>query len=219
MPGIRLRGNVWIGDGVDLDDVDHVEGPAFVGNNCRIATGGARRRRTQCSRTASRCATTRASPARVLDVGTHVGRSAVVEGAIVGRQCDIRDHVRIHEGVAIGDQVTIGSEASIFPGVRVYPFKEVETGAQIYESVIWESSPRTRIFGADGVAGLVNVDLTADVAVRLAAALGTALDRGTRVVASRESPEACRMIQRAVITGPHLDRRRTSPTCASRPRP
>ena len=26
VPGIRLRGNVWIGDGVDLDDVDHVEG-------------------------------------------------------------------------------------------------------------------------------------------------------------------------------------------------
>jgi mannose-1-phosphate guanylyltransferase / phosphomannomutase len=200
VPGIRLRGNVWIGDGVDLDDVDHVEGPAFIGTNCRIAPEARVGGYTVLSngvtlRDHARVART------VLDVGTHVGRSAVVEGAIVGRQCDIRDHVRIHEGVAIGDQVTIGSEASIFPGVRVYPFKEVETGAQIYENVIWESSPRTRIFGADGVAGLVNVDLTADVAVRLAAALGTALDRGTRVVASRESPEACRMIQRAVITG------------------
>jgi mannose-1-phosphate guanylyltransferase / phosphomannomutase len=200
VPGIRLRGNVWIGEGVSLDDVDRIEGPAFIGNNCRIA----REARVGSYTVLSNGVTLRdhARVARtVVDVGTHVGRSAVVEGAIVGRQCDIRDHVRIHEGVAIGDQVTIGSEASIFPGVRVYPFKEVETGAQIYESVIWESSPRTRIFSADGVAGLVNVDLTADVAVRLAAALGTALDRGTRVVASRESPEACRMIQRAVITG------------------
>ena len=86
--------------------------------------------------------TTRAVSRSVIDVGTHIGRSAVVEGAIIGRQCDIRDHVRVHEGVAIGDQVTVGSEASIFPGVRVYPFKEVETGAQIYESVIWESTRR-----------------------------------------------------------------------------
>jgi mannose-1-phosphate guanylyltransferase / phosphomannomutase len=220
VPGIRLRGNVWIGDGVDLDDVDHVEGPAFVGNNCRIAPEARVGGYTVLSngvtlRDHARVART------VLDVGTHVGRSAVVEGAIVGRQCDIRDHVRIHEGVAIGDQVTIGSEASIFPGVRVYPFKEVETGAQIYESVIWESSQRTRIFGADGVAGLVNVDLTADVAVRLAAALGTALDRGTRVVASRESPEACRMIQRAVITGltstgVHVADLRVSPSAVTR---
>ena len=75
----------------------------------------------------------------MIDAGTYIGRSAVVEGAIVGRVCDIRDHVRIHEGVAIGDQVTIGSEASILPGVRVYPFKEVETGAQIYENIIWET--------------------------------------------------------------------------------
>ena len=28
----RLRGNVWIGEGVDLHDLDAVEGPAFIGN-------------------------------------------------------------------------------------------------------------------------------------------------------------------------------------------
>ena len=36
-PGIRLRGNVWIGEGVEIDDVEQIEGPAFVGNYCRIA--------------------------------------------------------------------------------------------------------------------------------------------------------------------------------------
>jgi mannose-1-phosphate guanylyltransferase/phosphomannomutase len=39
------------------------------------------------------------------------------------------------------------------------------------------------------------------VAVRVAAALGTALKRGARVVASRESPPACRLIKRAMISG------------------
>ena len=57
------------------------------------------------------------------------------------------------------------------PGVRIYPYKEVETGAQLFESLIWESRGTTRIFGKNGVAGLVNVDLTPDVAVRLATAL------------------------------------------------
>ena len=28
------------------------------------------------------------------------------------------------------------------PGVRIYPYKEVETGAQIHESLIWESRAR-----------------------------------------------------------------------------
>jgi mannose-1-phosphate guanylyltransferase/phosphomannomutase len=48
---------------------------------------------------------------------------------------------------------------------------------------------------------MVNVDLPPDVAVRLAAALGTALKRGARIVASREGGAACRMIKRAMISG------------------
>ena len=87
------------------------------------------------------------------------------------------------------------------PGVRIYPYKDVESGSHIHESVIWESRASTRLFGRDGVAGLVNVDLTPEVAVRIAAALGTALKRGARVAASRESAPACRMIKRAMITG------------------
>jgi len=52
-----------------------------------------------------------------------------------------------------------------------------------------------------GVSGLVNVDLTPDIAMRLAEALGTALKRGERIVASREGTAACRMIKRAMISG------------------
>ena len=53
----------------------------------------------------------------------------MIEGAIIGRNCDIRAHARIHEGVAIGDQVTIGDQSVIYPGVRIYPYKEVDYGA------------------------------------------------------------------------------------------
>ena len=97
--------------------------------------------------------------------------------------------------------MTLGAQSDVLPRVRIYPYKEVETGAQIHESLIWESRASSNLFGKDGVSGLVNVDLTPETAVRLAAALGTALKRGARVVASRESPAACRMIKRAMISG------------------
>ena len=64
-------------------------------------------------------------------------------------RCDLRAHIRVHEGVAIGDEVTIGAESVIMPGVRIYPYKEVETGSQIFESLIWESRGTTRIFGKE----------------------------------------------------------------------
>ena len=82
-----------------------------------------------------------------LDKGS---RYDVSEGAIIGRSCDIRDHVRIQEGASIGDEVTIGSESSIAPHVRIYPYKEVETGSQVYENVIWETRASSRLFGKDG---------------------------------------------------------------------
>src|ERR1043165_2713905 len=44
IPGIKLRGNIWLGEGVEVDDLAAIEGPAFLGNYCRIppeATVGA----------------------------------------------------------------------------------------------------------------------------------------------------------------------------------
>ncbi len=200
IPGIRIRGNVWLGEGVEIADLDQVEGPALIGNYSRIAPGASVGEYSVLSNTVTLRERTRTTRS-VIDASTHIGRSCLIEGTILGRSCDIRSHVRIHEGVAIGDDVRIGSETVIMPGVRIYPYKEVESGSHITESLIWESRASTRLFGRDGVAGLVNVDLTPEVAVRIAAALGTALKRDARVVASRESAPACRMIKRAMITG------------------
>src|SRR6476469_8001246 len=186
IPGIRIRGNVWIGEGVELDRIEEIEGPAYIGSDCRIAPnaevdpysvlapGVTLRENARVTRS-------------IIDAGTYIGRAAIVEGAVVGRSCDIRTHARLHEGVAIGDEVIIGDQSVIYPGVRIYTYKEVEYGAQIHESVIWESRGTTQIFGKDGVLGLVNVDLTPEMALRFGAELGTALKRGARVVASRES--------------------------------
>jgi mannose-1-phosphate guanylyltransferase / phosphomannomutase len=200
IPGVRLRGNVWLGEAVEIDDFDRIEAPAYVGNYCRIANDatvgpysvlGAGVTLRDRARTVS----------SVIDASTHIGRSSLIENAIIGRSCDIRSHVRIHEDVAIGDEVTIGAETVVMPSVRIYPFKEVESGSQVFENLIFESRVSSHLFGAEGVTGLVNVDLTPETALRVAAAYGTALKRGARVVASREAPGPCRMIKRAMISG------------------
>jgi mannose-1-phosphate guanylyltransferase/phosphomannomutase len=220
IPGIRIRGNIWLGDGVDLADLDAIEGPTYLGNYCRIAPGA--RVGPYAVLATSVTVRERGRVVRsIVDSSTYIGRSSEVEGAVIGRGCDLRAHVRVHEGVAIGDEVSVGAESVILPGVRIYPFKEVETGSQLHESLIWESRGTTRVFGKQGVSGMVNVDLTPDVSVRLAAALGTALERGARIVASRESAAACRMIKRAMIsgissTGVHVADLRVSPAAVAR---
>ena len=200
IPGIRLRGNVWLGESVELDDLEQIEAPAFVGNYSRILPGA-----TVAPYSVLGSSVTLREQARtsrsVVDSSTYIGRSAMIEGAIIGRGCDIGSHALIQEGAAIGDEVSLGSQSVIHPGVRIYPNKDVETGSQVTESLIWESRAPSRLWGREGVSGLMNVDITPEVAVRLAASLGTALKRGDRVVCSRDAPPGCRMIKRAMIAG------------------
>jgi mannose-1-phosphate guanylyltransferase/phosphomannomutase len=200
VPGIRLRGNVWVGEGVDLDDLGAVSGPAFVGNYCRIApsaTVGPYSVLMPSVTLGDHGRTTRA----VVDTSTAIGRSVLVEGAIVGKACDLRPHARLHEGVAVGDNCTIGEESVVMPGVRIYPFKEVESGALVDRNLIWESRLSSRLIGVDGITGRINVDLTPETALRVGIALGTALERGERIVTSRAASDSCRLIRRALLAG------------------
>jgi mannose-1-phosphate guanylyltransferase / phosphomannomutase len=200
LSGIRLRGNVWVGEGVDLDDLESVEGPAFIGNYCRIApraSVGPYSVLMQSVTLRDHARTVRS----VLDASTFLGRSVLVEGAILGRSCDVRAHARLHEGVAVGDNSTIGPQSVVMPGIRIYPFKEVESGSVVDRNLIWESRHSSRLFGAGGISGLINVDLTPEIALKLGIALGTGLERGARVVTSRAASPSCRLIRRALLAG------------------
>jgi mannose-1-phosphate guanylyltransferase/phosphomannomutase len=200
IPGLRLRGNVWLGEGVELEQLEQVEGPAYIGNYCRIspdATVG-----PYAVLASSVTVREHARVARsVVDSSTYVGTSAIVEGATVGRGCDVRSRARVHEGAAIGDECTLGQESVVMPGVRVYPYKEVESGTLVDRNVIWEARAASRLAGAAQLEGLVNVDLTPETAMHLGMALGTALPRGARVAASRAPHPACRLVKQAFLAG------------------
>jgi mannose-1-phosphate guanylyltransferase/phosphomannomutase len=220
VPGIRLRGNIWLGEGVELEELERVEGPALLGNYCRISSsatvgpyavlGSGVTLREQAIVTRS-----------VVDAETYVGRSVLIEGAILGRSCDVRSHVRIQEGAAIGDDCTLGPESVVMPGVRIYPFKEVESGTLVDRNLIWESRAASGSTGGIPLSGLVNVELTPEIAMRLGMALGTSLERGARIAASRAPQPACRLIKRALVAGIssagiHVDDLRVMPGAVNR---
>jgi mannose-1-phosphate guanylyltransferase / phosphomannomutase len=65
-------------------------------------------------------------------------------------------------------------------------------------SVIWESRGQLTLFGPRGVSGLVNVEITPELCVRLASAYATTLRKGTTVTTSRDVSRAARALKRAV---------------------
>ncbi len=198
--GIRLRDNVVLGDGVQLPDLNQIEGPAVIGNYCQIEAGARIGPYSVLGQNVvvKEGATIERS---VIDSGCYIGQSARVDGTILGKGVDVRPHALLNEGVAVGDECSIGAEAVLDPHVKVYPFKTIEAGAAIHTNLIWESRGITTIFGRDGATGLVNVDITAEVAARIGAAYGTTLAKGASAVASRDAHPASRMIKRAIISG------------------
>jgi mannose-1-phosphate guanylyltransferase/phosphomannomutase len=134
----------------------------------------------------------------------YVGPGARLRGCVIGRSTDLRAHARVEEGVIVGDECFVGEQAVINPGVKVYPFKTVENGAVVNSSIVWESRGARTLFGRRGIRGLANVDVTPEVAIRVATAYGTALKKGATVTTSRDTSRIARALKRAMIGGVNL---------------
>ena len=201
--GFELSAGVWLGEGAEIDPGAVVQGPTIIGANCRIEAGASIREYTVLG--ADVVVKSDASLERAIcHDHVYVGRSARLRGCIIGRSTDLRGHARLEEGVVVGDECFVGEHAVVNAGVRIYSFKTVEPDAVVNSSIVWESRGARTLFGHRGVRGLANVDITPEVAVRLAMAYGTSLKRGSVVTTSRDTSRAARALKRAVIGGLNL---------------
>jgi mannose-1-phosphate guanylyltransferase/phosphomannomutase len=132
---------------------------------------------------------------------TFIGRQAEVNGAVLCRHVDVRAGAVIGVGAVIGDESVVGQGARVGEDVRVFPYKRIEAQATVNSSIIWESTGTRSLFGDAGVQGLVGVDITPELALKVAEAYGTMLPKGGHVVITRDSTRAARMVKRAMIAG------------------
>ena len=200
IPGFRLADSVWLGEGSDIDASATVVGPAVIGENCRIGPN------VRVGEYAVLGANVRVRNGAdiervVIHDNAYIGESARLRGTVVGRACDLRKGVRCEDGAVLGDECFVAEDAYIGAAVKIYPFKTVESGAVINSSIVWESKGARSLFGVSGVVGLANVDVTPEVATRLALAFATTLKVGSTVVTSRDSSRSARMLKRAIMAG------------------
>jgi len=198
--GFELRPGVWVGKGSSVDPTAEIVGPAYIGENCSIdaevelgaySTVGANTR-------VGERAIVRHS---VIGENAYLGPGARVEGAVIGRTADLRRGARCDPGSVVGEGCLIGAHAEIRSDVKVYPYKVVEAGAQVNSSIVWESAGARTLFGPEGVKGLANVDVSPELAVRLAKAWASTLEKGSTITTSRDTSRAARMLKRALMVG------------------
>jgi mannose-1-phosphate guanylyltransferase/phosphomannomutase len=198
--GFRVGEGIWLGEGSEVDPAATIDGPAIIGDYCRVEAGARLGEYTVLGSNVRVGADSFLERSVVHD-NVYLGPGVRLRGAVVGRSSDLRRGARLEEGVVIGDECFVGEHAVIHPGVKVYPFKTVEHGAIVNSSIVWESRGARHLFGRNGVEGLANVDISPELAVRLAMAYGTTMKKGSTVVASRDTSRAARVLKRAMMVG------------------
>ena len=200
IPGFALGEKIWLAEGAEIDPAARIDGPAVIGENCRIEQGAHLREFTVLGANVVVKEGAFIHRATVHD-NAYIGPLTNIRGCIVGQNTDVRRGARLEEGVVVGDDCSIGQDAVINPNVRIYPFKTVEAGAIVNQSIIWESRGVRTLFGAQGVTGLVNVDITPETVVRLAMAYASTMKKGSIVTVSRDATRAARAMKRAAMAG------------------
>ncbi|RJP31216.1 MAG: mannose-1-phosphate guanyltransferase [Actinobacteria bacterium] len=199
-PGFRMAQNVWVGEGVDIEDGVELRGPLVIGDHCKIERGSVIREYSVLGHNVVVKQDTFVHRALIYD-NSYIGTGCHVRGCVVGKNCDLKGNVRLEEGVVVGDECLIGENVLVNHDVKIYPFKTVETGATVNTSIIWESKGLRTLFGKKAVSGIMNIDITPEQALRIAMAYGSSLPMGSTVVTSRDASRSARTLKRAIITG------------------
>ncbi|GAA2160604.1 mannose-1-phosphate guanyltransferase [Actinomadura napierensis] len=199
LDGFEMSPGVWVAEGAEVDAEAVLKGPLYIGDYAKVEAGVELREYTVLGSNVVVKEGAFLHRAIVHD-NVFVAPSTNLRGCVVGKNTDIMAGARVEEGAIVGDECVIEAEAYVSSGVKVYPFKTIEAGAVVNTSVIWESRGQRNLFGPRGVSGLVNVEITPELAVRLASAYATTLKKGTTVVTGRDVSRAARTLKRAVIS-------------------
>ena len=200
IPAKNIGGSIWCEEGVEIADDAQLYGPIYLALDCKVKPGAIIHgpstighytiidERAQVDRS-------------IVWNNSYIGERAELRGALVGSSTSIKSKAVMFEGSVVGDNSIIQEGAIIQPNIKIWPDKEIETGAVINTSIIWGSQGRRGLFGRYGVTGLVNVDMTPELAAQLGAAYGAILPRGSSVCMNRDAHRTSRMIKRGMVAG------------------
>ncbi|HET9058414.1 MAG TPA: sugar phosphate nucleotidyltransferase, partial [Acidimicrobiales bacterium] len=200
VPGFAMSQGIWLGEGAEVDPAAEIKGPAIIGDYCKVEAGACIGEYSVLGRNV-RVGPDSHLERTVVHDNAYLGAGVRLQGCVVGRGSDLRRGARLEDGVVIGDECFIGEHAVVHPGVKVFPFKTVEHGAIVNSSIVWESRGPRSLFGRSGVSGLANVDISPELAVRLAMAYATTMPKGVRVAVSRDASGVARILEQAVVIG------------------
>ncbi len=132
---------------------------------------------------------------------TYVGYGARISGAIAASKVKIGNKSAVCEGAVVGDEVVLGEGSVIKPNIKIWPSKIIDPFTTVSSNLKWGIRWYKSLFEPWGITGLVNIEITPELATRIGLAIGSWLEADSEVVIGRDTFVSSRMIKRAIISG------------------
>jgi len=200
IPGKKISENVWVEQDTEIHSGAEITGPCVIGSRTVIAQGAKVGPHTCLGSNVTVESEAVISRSVAFDF-SYLGREAEAKGCVLGKNTVLRPRARVFEGAVIGDGTQLGSGSEVSQNVRIWPDKNIESGATVRVNLVWGMTWQRKIFGSRGIAGISNIEITPETTAKLGAAFGTAAGSKGKIVVARDTLRSSRMLKRSFIAG------------------
>ncbi|OQX60147.1 MAG: mannose-1-phosphate guanyltransferase [Helicobacteraceae bacterium 4484_230] len=130
-----------------------------------------------------------------------IERGGIFDGCVICNDNVIGKNVKAKAGMILAQGCEIGQLASIEKDVTIWPDKVIAEAAIVSNSVVLGSKYKNSIFENGTVVGQSNVELSCEMAAKLAEAFGSQLPIGSTILIARDHHYSSRMLKRAFLGG------------------
>ena len=196
----EVEKGVWVGEGTQVHPKATLEAPVLIGSNCVIEQDVHIGAGTTIG---NNCFIGEGSSLKktIIWDNSYISKYNELRACVLGKNVTTESNVTIFEGAIISNDCVLGEKCIIKPNVKIWPNKIVEMGTSLATSLIWGERWRKNLFGAYGVSGRTNVEITPEFATKLSSAYGSSLPKGSNVIVAACDDHVCQVFKRVVETG------------------
>jgi mannose-1-phosphate guanylyltransferase/phosphomannomutase len=130
-----------------------------------------------------------------------IGRNAKLDSCVICNNNKIGKNVTAKAGMILAEGCEIGELVSIEKDVTIWANKVIEDASIVSSNLILGSKYKNSIFEHGRVIGQSNVELSCEMATKLAEAFGAQLPVGSTILIARDYNKNSRMLKRAFLGG------------------
>jgi mannose-1-phosphate guanylyltransferase/phosphomannomutase len=178
---IKILGTVVLGRGVKIKEGVKLNN-VVIADNVAIASG--------CTISNS-----------VIWEDVKIKKNVKLDNAVICNNNIIDKNVTAKAGLILAEGCEVGELSTFEHDVTIWPDKKIEPASIVSHNLVWGSRYKNSIFENGTVSGKSNVELSCEMATKLAEAFAAQLPVGTKVVVGRDHNKSSRMIKRAFLGG------------------